>query len=130
MINNRDSFRLRKQMDVIWSVPEQQAGGEGNILNISLSGMSFETDRLFSPEHGMSIHLKSAQIPPLPSKGKLVWFRKAGEGNRHYQCGIRFFKESVYSPVWAQWMEDNILKLADTGDNNILNHYLDIEEQE
>jgi hypothetical protein len=129
MINIRDSFRLRKQMDVTWSVPEQQTGGNGNILNISLSGMAFETDKLFSPEHGMIINFSAAHIPPLPPKGKLLWFKKAGD-KKHYQCGIKFLKATAGNPSWTQWMEDNILKLADTGDNKVLNHYLNIEEQE
>jgi hypothetical protein len=128
MINIRDSFRLRKQMDIIWSVPEQQIEGQGNILNISVSGMCFETDKLFLPEHGMSMCFSAAQIPPLPPKGKLLWFKKAGK--QRYQCGIKFFKDSTSNRAWAQWMEDNILKLADTADNKILNRYLATGDQE
>jgi hypothetical protein len=130
VINNRDYFRLRKQMDVSWSVPEQQAGGRAKIFNISLSGMSFETDRLFNPDHGMSIYFSDAGIPPLPVKGRLVWFKKVGEGKSHYQCGIRFLGDSTTDQEWIKWMDDNILKLADTGDNKILQHYLTSEYQE
>ena len=130
MINNRGSFRLRKPIEISWSVPEQKTEGMGRILNISRSGLNFETDRLFAPDHGMTVRFKSAEISPLPSQGIIVWFRKVGKANEHLQCGIRFPQESTYSPAWIQWMEDNVLKLADTGDNKILNHYLSIEEQE
>jgi len=130
MINNRDYFRLRRLMDVSWFISEQNIEGKGKIFNISLSGILFETDRLFTPEHGMSISFKSEEIPPLPLKGKLVWFNKVGEGNSHYQCGVKFFKESTYNQKWIQWMDDNILKLADIADNKILNHYLMSEDHE
>lgn len=130
MINNRDYFRLRRQIDLTWSVPSQRVEGKGKIFNISLSGMSFETDRLFNPEHGMDISFSSAEIPALPPKGKLVWFKKVGESNSHYQCGIKFFKDSTLNQKWIKWMDDNIQKLADIGDNKILNHYLVDEQQE
>ena len=100
MINNRDSFRLRKQIEVSWSIPEQQIGGQGKIYNVSLSGMSFETDKLFKPEHGMGMCFTSAQVTAFPPKGKLVWFKKAGKDKGHFHCGIRFIKASVpYPPM-------------------------------
>ena len=129
MINSRDSFRLRKFIDVFWSVPQQKVEGMGKIFNISLTGMSFETDKLFKPDHGMIINFSDAQIPPLPVKGKLVWFKKVGESKNHYQCGVRFVKDSKLNRQWVQWMQDNILKLADSGDNKILKRYLIGEEQ-
>ena len=97
---------------------------------MSSSGMSFETDRLFSPEHGMSILFKIAEIPSFPAKGKLIWFKKVGEGKNHYHCGIRFLKDGTFNRGWIKWMEDNIQQLADTGDNKILNQYLGTGEPE
>ena len=120
---------MRKHIDVVWSVPEEKIEGAGKIFNISLSGINFETDKLFQPDHGMTVCLKSAQISALPSKGKLVWFKRVGENRSHYQCGIRFLKDMDPDPQWVQWMDENILKLADTGDNKILTRYLTSEEQ-
>lgn len=130
MINNRGSFRLRKQIDISWSIPEQKAEGNGRIYNISLTGMSFETDKLFLPDHGMVMCFKLEGVPAFPLKGKLVWFGKVGEDKKHFKCGIRFLKEYTYNNAWIQWMENNILKLADTGDTTILNRFLSTEDQQ
>jgi PilZ domain len=129
MINNRQSFRLHKQLDVAWSIPDQKMGGEGKILNISREGMLFTTDKLFLPEHGLVIGFKVAQIPAFPSKGHLIWFsRKLGEEGAYYRCGVKFLYEETLRPAWVQWMEDNILKLADAVDGRILSRYLTTED--
>ena len=130
MINNRDYFRLRKLINATWSIEEQRIEGKANIFNISLSGMLVETDKLFNPEHGMFICFKAEEIPALPLKGKLVWFNKVGEGHSHFLCGIKILKDSTLNQKWIKWMDDNILKLADIGDNKILNRYLISEEHE
>jgi hypothetical protein len=124
MINDRQSFRLRKQLDFTWSVPDKKIEGEGLIFNISRTGMLFVTDRLFEPEHELTMYFSVKQAPPFPLKGKLVWFKKVGENNAHFQCGVRFLKEFSASQAWITWMDENISKLADIGDNNILEHFL------
>ena len=121
MINNRQSFRLRKQFDVTWSIPDQKIKGEGKIFNISLSGLLFATDKLFVPEHGLIISF--------PSSGKLTWFsRKSKTGKAYYLCGVKFLYGANFSSAWGQWMEDNILEMADTEDSRVLNRYLTTEE--
>ncbi len=129
MINNRQSFRLRKQFDLIWSIPDQKIKGEAIIFNISLTGMLFVTDRLFKPEHGLTMYFSLEKAPSFPPKGKLVWFKKAGKGEAQYQCGVRFFNETIQSPAWIQWMEENISKLANIQDNKVLERYLSEDQQ-
>ncbi len=125
MIDHRQSFRLRKQLDVTWSIPDQKTGGEGRIFNISLEGMLFTTDKLFVPEHKLVICFRVAEIPSFPSQGHLTWFsRQRGEEEACYRCGVRFLSEETLRPAWVQWMEENILKLADAEDGRILNRYL------
>jgi len=126
--NSRKSFRLHKELDVTWSIPEQNIGGTGRISNISLEGMLFITDQLFVPDHKLIICFSVVQVPAFPSKGHLTWFnRESGEGEDHYRCGVKFLYETILSPAWAKWMEDNILKLADAQDSTILNRYLTAE---
>ncbi len=72
MLESRQNFRLYKHIDMTWSIPTQNIEGKGKIFNISLSGVLFETDKAFKPDHGLIVHLHSAQIPSLPQKGKLV----------------------------------------------------------
>jgi hypothetical protein len=125
MINSRQSFRLRKQFSVSWSLPDQKVKGEGMIFNISLRGMLFVTDKLFKPDHGMIIWFRVLDVPYFPARGELVWFKKVEQSC--YQCGVKFLKEAR-SPLWKTWMEDNILKLADAQDSKILDRYLDAGE--
>ena len=130
MINNRQSYRLRKQFDITWSVPQQVMEGEGIVFNISRSGMLFVTDKLFKPAHGLGMNFRAAQTPSFPLKGKLVWFRRVGKGEAQYQCGVQFLNEAVENPAWIKWMEDNILKLAVTEDTKILERILHGESDE
>lgn len=125
MIEKREHFRLHKQVDVAWSVPGQDVRGQGVIFNLSLRGMLFETKKLFEPEHGLVMSFQIPEIPDFPSQGKLVWFRKVGQKQNHYQCGIKFLKETARTHLWRKWMEENILKLADAQDNKILDRYLE-----
>ena len=124
MMDGRQNFRLRRQIEIAWSVPEQKVEGQGKVFNVSISGMLFETDKLFDPQHGMAMLFCAPQIPAFPSQGKLVWFRKGGEGQSHYQCGIKFPTTTSVIPAWVKWMEENILKLAEAEDNTILTRYL------
>jgi hypothetical protein len=123
MSDTRQNFRLRKQMDVMWSIPEQNLTGTGKIFNVSLTGILFETDKLFTPSHGMVIHFSMPGVRMFPPSGKLKWFKRTGdEAHPTYQCGVRFPFPSP--PSWNNWMEENILKLADAQDNAILTRYL------
>ena len=124
MINDRQSFRLRKQLEFNWSIPGQKTEGEGLIFNISRSGILFVTDRLFEPQHGLEMAFRVKQVPPFPSKGKLVWFKKVEKENACYQCGVKFLNELAASQAWITWMEENILKLADVASTNILENLL------
>jgi len=124
MINDRQSFRLRKQIELIWTVPEQKIEGAGLIYNISRSGALFVTDKLFDPDHDLIMGFRVEQVPPFPSKGKLIWFKKVGQANARFQCGAKFSNELAASQAWITWMEENILKLADVASTNILENLL------
>lgn len=127
-MEGRQYFRLRKELPLVWGVAEQGVEGQGSITDISLTGMQFKTDKPFSPQHGLVMAFKSDQIPSLPNHGKLVWFRKRQSNNTTiYTCGVKFEREDGFHPAWRQWMEENILKLADAADNSILRRYLEFD---
>jgi len=131
MLSDRQSFRMRQQFDIFWSIPGQKIEGQGRIYNISLSGMLFVTDRLFDPAHALEMCFSVPEIPSFPSKGKLVWFRKVGQGRSQYQGGVKFSDEKSHNPLWIKWMEENILKLADVQDSKVLDRILtDGQEKE
>ena len=111
-------------MDILWSIAGQGFQGNGKLFNISVSEMLFETDQMFEPKHGIEMSFSSEQMPAMPPNGKLIWFRKVTQGQKRYQCGIRFVKEPASYQAWGKWLDENILKLADAADNNVLNRYL------
>jgi hypothetical protein len=125
MIEGRQSFRFRKHMDFSWSVPDQNVHGAGKIYNLSQTGMLFETDRLFLPEHGLELCFSVKEIPCLPVKGKLVWFRKVTDKKPHYRCGVRFTRQQAIKPEWTKWLDESISRFADAADNVILSRYLE-----
>jgi len=120
-IDSRQNFRLRKQLELGWEIPSQNIQGEATVFNVSTTGLLMVTDRLFTPEHGLLMTIKVQDVPAFPAKGRLMWFRKLKD--THYQCGLKFVKECL-TPAWIQWLQDNILKLADAQDNSILDRYL------
>jgi hypothetical protein len=129
MVDARSNFRLRQQIPVNWSVAELNVKGQGHITNLSFTGLAFETDKLFSIDHGMVIELSSSEIQTLPSKGKVMWFKKAGEHKSHYHCGIKFIKTSA-TPAWKKWMDEATAKLGDADDSNVVKQYLGGEERQ
>jgi hypothetical protein len=125
MFDKRQNFRLRQQLEFKWSVPDQNIEGRGLIFDVSARGVLFETDKLFKPEHGLVMTFKVNAVPAFPAQGRLQWFKKIGGPPRdRYQCGVKFAREIAQGSPWTQWMEDNILKLADAQDNAILERYL------
>ena len=125
MIENRQHYRLRQLMDLKWSIPEKKIKGEGKIYNLSISGMLITTDHLFKPAEDLIVNFSSPQVPVLPLKGKLAWFKKLGKERVYYQCGVKFVKDESYGPSWLQWMEDNIAKLGEIQDSKMLKKYFD-----
>ena len=122
-IDARGSFRLRQLIDFNWSVPEQGMEGTGKIYNLSMSGIMFQTNKFFKPDHRMIILLSSAMVPALPSKGKLMWFSRRPKAGG-YLCGVEFVKTLAISSPWYKWMEANIMKLAEASDAKIVGQYL------
>jgi hypothetical protein len=128
MNNLRQNFRLRRQVDVTWEIPEASIKGVGRIYNLSFSGACFDVKGFFKLKKGMVFTLSSSEIPPLPSHAKLMWFRKGEQES--FLCGAAFLRENYSFPAsWKKWLEENIEKLADTHDNTILSNYLGIEEE-
>lgn len=127
-MNKRNALRLRIQMNVSWSIPDQQVKGEGKTVNVSILGILLETDKLFEPEHGLLMCFSVAELPFFPAKGKLAWFKKAGESKDRYQCGVRFVKDLKSYRAWVQWMEENISKMSGTENNKILDRYLNQDQ--
>ncbi|MDE2009489.1 MAG: PilZ domain-containing protein [Candidatus Omnitrophica bacterium] len=124
MTNNRQSFRLRQQFEITWSVPDQKITGRGLVSNVSRSGMLFVTDKLFGADKGLKMCFSSTEVPACPPKGRLMRYRKVGPEESWYQCGVQFEIEADDMQVWIEWMEDNMSRLSDAQSGGVLGQFL------
>jgi hypothetical protein len=129
MNNLRNHYRLKKQIDVYWKVDETKLAQKGKIHDLSLAGLKFETGRGFTPKEDVVFFLDCPDIPALPRRAKLKWFKSASiQGS--YMCGASFVKDKgiEFGPAWKAWMDENISQLGDAQDHKILGKYLDHDQ--
>jgi hypothetical protein len=124
MLDNRRHLRLREFLEVAWELEGGQGvSGQGSILNISTSGVLLQTDRVFQPtDHCvLSIGPGTENLPFLPKKGKLMWFRRIYTPQERFQCGVQFLPEKI-DKDFRQWFEAKIKQLSETTNTNILSN--------
>jgi Tfp pilus assembly protein PilZ len=125
MLENRRHFRLREFMEVTWRVADQDISGEGLIMNISLSGLLLQTDRVFRPLDNCVLSIeepKGTELLPFSSKkGKVMWLRRISTPQERFQCGIKFL-ENYTDQNFKQWLEMKIYRLSQAEGTNILNN--------
>jgi len=123
MSENRRHFRLREYLDVNWKVEGQEVSGKGLVVNISSSGLLFQTDRVFKPsdECVLIIESESEILPFTAKKGKLMWFRRINTPQERFQCGIEFLKDKP-DDNFEKWLSMKLEQLSQAGDASILGH--------
>ena len=131
-LEGRRHFRLRRHLNVNWSIDAQGLQGAGKIYNISLSGIAFETDKPFKASQSVIFQLQSDEIKALPVNVSLRWWRPVLSGGRGYLCGVAFISDVIggYDPAWDQWIKENYNQLAETLDHEMLKKFLGHGEEE
>ncbi len=126
MNDGRRHFRLRRHVDVEWSIEAQGLKGKGKIYNISLSGIAFETDKPFKASQAVVFQLTSSELKFLPAQASLRWWRPVMSWGRGYLCGVVFVVDVIggNDPQWEQWIKDTYDQLAETKDPVILKKFL------
>ncbi|MBI3602126.1 MAG: PilZ domain-containing protein [Candidatus Omnitrophica bacterium] len=128
MLENRRHLRIRQLMDVTWNMPGEDLAGQGQIINISASGIFLQIDSSFRPLDKCVLSIDpeiSQEKPPfLTKKGRVVWFRKIQSPHYSYQCGLEFLKEHIFDQTLSDWLETKTTQLAQTMNVNILNNYV------
>ncbi len=126
MLGNRRYTRIREFIDASWSVEGLPESGEGQIINISLSGALLQTDRLFVPQDKcvMDITIDGKDGPFTHKKGKVVWFRRVNTSRQFFQCGIDFGLESTQDGNFRNWIDAKVTNMSQASNVNILNNYV------
>lgn len=123
MLENRRHFRLREFTEVSWKVLDQDACGQGLLVNVSYSGMLLRTDKLFKPSDKCFLTVESTaeNFSFAPKQGKVMWFRRIQAPQECFQCGLQFLGNEADND-FNQRLEMKINRLSDAGDANILGH--------
>ncbi|MBP9854743.1 MAG: PilZ domain-containing protein [Candidatus Omnitrophica bacterium] len=113
----RNNLRVKENKNVSWRLNEGSGSGQGQVRNISTTGMLLETNSNFIPTDGcrFSFDTSLGHDNFIPQNGKLVWYKKKPFSNSKYQCGIRFVEpgEYVLGKLRAR-VQKGIKKLANT----------------
>ena len=129
MPDTRRHLRLRQHMDVHWNLDGTDVFGGGTILNISLSGVFLQTDRVFKVADqsvmSLSFALEGQELPLTEKHGRIVWFRQVNAPEPRYQCGVEFIsKEVAPDGRLEHWLKAKMTAISEAGDANILNNYV------
>ena len=129
MPDTRRHLRLRQHMDVHWDLDGTDVSGGGMILNISLSGVFLQTDKVFEvPDESvlsLSFALEGQELPLTEKQGRIVWFRRVNTPEPSYQCGVHFVRKEADSDGRLEhWLKAKMKAITEAGDANVLNNYV------
>ena len=126
MLEARRHFRIKERIPVHWKIKGKNVEGNGEVLNISISGLLLETDSAFSPldEGELEIEPIDKGIQFLPRDGHLVWFRKIKILNTRFWCGLEFTNPSQETVEEIKRKVEEVQeKMAQASNVNILQNY-------
>lgn len=129
MLENRRHMRIRQPIDITWNMPGEDIAGQGQILNISSSGILLQIDNSFRPLDNSVLSIDPEVIaeekaPFLNKKGKVVWFRNIQSARYSYLCGVEFLKDQGYDKSLHNWIDNKVNHIAQVVDVGILNNYM------
>ena len=126
MADSRRHFRIKERVPVRWKIKGKNVEGQGEVLNISISGVLLETDSAFSPIDDSELEIEPIEktIDFIPPSGRLMWFRKIKILNTRFWCGLEFVKPSqeVVEKIKGK-VEEAQEQMAKAANVNILQNY-------
>ena len=99
----RKHKRLDVELDVTWAIDGQKLSGTGKLLDVSVPGACFRMQQPFAAKPGMVFTLESPDIPAMPKRGRLRWYRKLPGRSPVFLCGVIF--EDQDNAAWNQWLD-------------------------
>ena len=129
MFESRRHYRIKESLPVQWSIEGSEVKGQGQVRNISVSGMLLVTDEAFKPVTTEEWHFQlKIQNPEtenaLPVQSRLVWLKKISFPNMRYLCGLEFVKPlDEFVNSLQKRVETEQEKMAQASNVNILGNY-------
>lgn len=100
----RTHRRLDVELPCTWAIESQNLSGPGKLLDVSLPGACFRMDQPFAAKAGLVFTLESPDVPALPKRGRLRWYRKLPGRVPVFLCGVMF--EDQENEAWNQWLDE------------------------
>ena len=126
LLENRRHLRIRDTSDVRWTILGTELMGEGQVVNISLSGMLLQTDHHYNPHVKGKVYVDAHGAVPLEygaKKGRIVWTKKL-ENQQGYRCGVEFEPNTQYEPRLNKWMNARAAEFEQTTNVVILSNLM------
>lgn len=125
--NYRRHERIREEAPVRWRIEKSERAGEGQIRDISVSGVLLEVSTFFTPDKSSVFVLNAVQGQDelvIPDRARLVWSKAMKMETGKHLCGLEFIKppDSVVANI-ALRVENWLTGIAETADVNILRNY-------
>ena len=99
VIRKRDT-RVRRSIDMVWSMDELGFAGHGTIVDLSVGGARIQLNRSLPVPLGAYVSIVSDELPNLPTLARVRWVRRTMAIT---QCGIEF---GSTDPRWDDWVAD------------------------
>jgi hypothetical protein len=99
----RKNKRFEVELDLNWSIEGEETSGRGTLLDVSLPGACFRMNQPFTAKSRMIFTLEAPDVPALPKRGRLRWYRKLPGRVPTFVCGVIF--EDGDDPAWTDWLE-------------------------
>ena len=129
MFESRRHYRIKEILPLQWKIEESGTEGQGQVRNISVSGMLLETDEAFKPAASEECHFQLKCLAPeaenfVPFQSRLVWLKKISFPKVRYLCGLEFVNpsEQFIGRIQKQ-VEQEQEKMAQAANVNILGNY-------
>jgi hypothetical protein len=88
--------------DVTWTIDAQGLSGAGKLVDVSLLGASLQIDGAFAAKGPVLFRLEAPDVPALPARARLRWFRRLTTDPPTFLCGVIF--QVAVSLEWSDWV--------------------------
>ena len=99
----RKHKRFETELDLNWTIESQQISGKGKLLDVSLPGACFRMEQPFAAKANLVFTLDAPDIPAMPKRARLRWYRKLPGRAPTFLCGVIF--EESDTAAWNAWLD-------------------------
>ena len=109
--DGRKHKRFDVELDLTWTIESQKLSGPGKLLDVSLPGACFRMQTPFAGKANLDFTLDVPDVPVMPRRGRLRWYRKLPGHSPVFLCGVVF--EDQNDEAWIAWLDKAVAKPDD-----------------